>query len=88
MRGRIAAMRGRLHSALRACDTAFDCSYLLEQTGMFSFTGASTEQVARLRDEFGVYLIDSGRMCLAALTEETVEPVAAALVSVLADAEP
>jgi aromatic-amino-acid transaminase len=88
MRERIAAMRTQLHAALLACGADFDCSYLIAQNGMFSFTGASAAQVAQLRQEFGIYLIGSGRMCLAALTSEAVAPVAKALACVLGEARP
>ncbi|MGT9359333.1 aminotransferase class I/II-fold pyridoxal phosphate-dependent enzyme, partial [Escherichia coli] len=45
--------------------------YLLNQRGMFSYTGLSAAQVDRLREEFGVYLIASGRMCVAVVSAIT-----------------
>lgn len=62
-------------------DRNFD--YLLQQRGMFSYTGLSEEQVERLRDEFGVYLIASGRMCVAGLNASNVHRVAKAFAAVM-----
>ena len=83
MRERIVAMRVRLHSALAAKLPARDFSYILKQRGMFSYTGLSATQVDRLKDEFGVYLVRSGRMCVAGLNTGNVERTAAALAAVL-----
>lgn len=83
MRSRILAMRSGLYDALHASRPDRDFNYLLKQKGMFSYTGLSQEQVRRLREEFGVYLIGSGRMCMAALTQDTIAPVAEAIVKVL-----
>ena len=57
--------------------------YLLKQRGMFSYTGFSAAQVDRLRDEFGVYLIASGRMCVAGLNSRNVQQVAKAFAAVM-----
>ena len=57
--------------------------YLLKQRGMFSYTGFSLAQVDRLRDEFGVYLIASGRMCVAGLNSRNVQRVAQAFAAVI-----
>lgn len=83
MRQRILTMRHKLHDALRQLCPEQDFEYLLRQKGMFSFTGLTAGQVQRLREEFGVYLISSGRMCVAALTEDTVEPAAQAIARVI-----
>ncbi|MEK8027476.1 MAG: hypothetical protein RLY78_4049 [Pseudomonadota bacterium] len=85
MRERIAAMRRALHDALVARLPGRDFSYFLTQRGMFSYTGLSAAQVARLRDEHAVYLIASGRMCIAGLSQANVGRVAEAMASVLAD---
>ncbi|MNC27102.1 Aromatic-amino-acid aminotransferase [compost metagenome] len=76
-------MRQALVSVLKAemPDRNFD--YLLQQRGMFSYTGLSAEQVDRLRDEFGVYLIASGRMCVAGLNSNNVQRVAQAFAAVM-----
>lgn len=83
MRNRIISMRQTLVKELKAemPDRNFD--YLLQQRGMFSYTGLSAEQVERLRDEFGVYLIASGRMCVAGLNDSNVHRVAKAFAAVM-----
>ncbi len=83
MRVRIRRMRERLHAVLSARVPGRDFGYLLTQRGMFSYTGLSSAQVDRLRDEFGVYLIASGRMCVAGLNEGNVERTAEAIAKVL-----
>jgi aromatic-amino-acid transaminase len=83
MRLRILAMRQRLHDVLAAKLPGRDFGYFLSQRGMFSYTGLSPAQVDRLKDEFGVYLVRSGRMCVAGLNTKNVEPVAAAMAAVL-----
>ncbi|MEC5317332.1 amino acid aminotransferase [Brenneria populi subsp. brevivirga] len=82
MRTRILAMRQTLVAALKEALPARNFDYLLTQRGMFSYTGFSPEQVDRLREEFGVYLISSGRMCMAGLNHGNVQRVAAAFAAV------
>ena len=82
MRGRIQTMRQRLHAALTTLQPGQDAGYLLSQRGMFSYTGLSAAQVDRLREEFGVYLVRSGRMCVAGLNTANVERTAAAIAAV------
>ncbi|VTO16901.1 aromatic amino acid aminotransferase [Klebsiella variicola] len=65
MRAHILTMRQALVDALQQVAPGSKVDYLLKQRGMFSYTGFSAAQVDRLRDEFGVYLIASGRMCVA-----------------------
>ncbi|MBI5269541.1 MAG: aspartate/tyrosine/aromatic aminotransferase [Burkholderiales bacterium] len=84
MRARILAMRQRLHDVLQAKLPGRDFGYFLTQRGMFSYTGLTPAQVDRLREEFGVYLVRSGRMCVAGLNERNVERTAAAMAAVLA----
>ena len=55
---------------------AFD--FLIQQKGMFSYTGFNQQQVDTLRETHGIYLIASGRMCLAGLNESNVDKVAQA----------
>lgn len=83
MRERILAMRRSLHGVLSARLPGHDFSYFLRQQGMFSYTGLTPQQVDRLRDEFAVYLIRSGRMCVAGLNEGNVERTAEAMAAVL-----
>lgn len=67
MRKRILSMRQELVNVLKEAVHGHNFDYLLKQRGMFSYTGLSAAQVDRLREEFGVYLIASGRMCVAGL---------------------
>ena len=83
MRERIAAMRKSLHSVLGAKLPGRDVDYFLRQRGMFSYTGLSVAQVDRLREEHAVYLIRSGRMCIAGLNTRNVEATASAMAAVL-----
>lgn len=83
MRERIKAMRQKLFNALSAAAPSRDFSYLITQRGMFSYSGLSPEQVDRLRDEFGVYLVRSGRMCVAGLNDGNIDYVAASMAAVL-----
>jgi aromatic-amino-acid transaminase len=84
MRGRIRAMREQLHAALSALvQGRHDVGYLLTQRGMFSYTGLSQAQVTRLKDEYAVYLIRSGRLCISGLTTENVGHVARAMAAVM-----
>lgn len=82
MRVRIGSMRTQLASLLRDAFPDGRHDYLLRQKGMFSYTGLSAEQVAHLRRECGIYLIDSGRMCLAGLNAGNVKLVADAIARV------
>ena len=83
MRERILAMRAALHGVLAAKMPGRDFGYFLSQRGMFSYTGLSPAQVDRLRDEFAVYLVRSGRMCVAGLNRGNVDATAMALAAVL-----
>ncbi|HRD85273.1 MAG TPA: amino acid aminotransferase [Rubrivivax sp.] len=83
MRERILAMRRSLHGVLSAKCPGKDFGYFLGQRGMFSYTGLSAAQVDRLREEFAVYLIRSGRMCIAGLNTGNVERTAVAMAAVL-----
>ncbi len=82
MRERIRAMRVGLVDALKA-KTSQDFSFIIKQRGMFSYTGLSAEQVARLQQEFGIYAVSSGRICLAALNSKNIAYVADAIAQVL-----
>jgi aromatic-amino-acid transaminase len=83
MRVRIKSMREGLHAALAQRKRGRDFDYVLKQHGMFSYTGLSPAQVNRLREEFAVYLVGSGRVCMAALTGNTIAPAADAIAQVL-----
>ena len=83
MRERILAMRKRLHGVLSKKLPGRDFGYFLSQRGMFSYTGLSAVQVDRLREEHAVYMVRSGRICVAGLNTKNVEAVAAAMAAVL-----
>ena len=83
MRKRILSMRQELVNVLKEAVPGHNFDYLLKQRGMFSYTGLSAAQVDRLREEFGVYLIASGRMCVAGLTASNVHRVAQAFAAVM-----
>lgn len=83
MRARIQTMRQRLHDTLARKLPGRDFSYFLTQRGMFSYTGLTAEQADRLKTEHGVYILRSGRMCVAGLNSRNVEAVALAMAAVL-----
>jgi aromatic-amino-acid transaminase len=83
MRERILAMRNSLYDVLTAKLPGRNFDYFLTQRGMFSYTGLSAGQVDRLKDEFAVYLVRSGRMCVAGLNNQNVEATAKAMAAVL-----
>ena len=62
---------------------AQDFSFIIKQRGMFSYTGLTAEQVARLKDEFGIYAVSTGRICLAALNSKNIDYVADSIAAVL-----
>ncbi|MDN4575629.1 aromatic amino acid aminotransferase [Pandoraea cepalis] len=80
---RITRMRGAIHDGLRGHVPETMLSRYLEQRGMFTYTGLSATQVDVLRDTYGVYLIRSGRMCVAGLNEKNVAVVADSIAKVL-----
>ncbi len=83
MRQRILSMRTTLHAVLRSKMPARDFDYFLTQRGMFSYTGLEPAQVDRLREKYGVYLVRSGRLCVAGLNSSNVEATALAMAAVL-----
>ncbi len=83
MRGRIKAMRKRLVDSIHARVPGADFSFVLKQRGMFSYSGLTKEQVRRLREEYSIYTIDTGRICVAALTTKNVDYVADAIAEVI-----
>jgi aromatic-amino-acid transaminase len=85
MRERIVLMRMLLHDALAAAMPDHDFGYLLAQRGMFSYTGLTPDQVDRLRADHAVYLLRSGRMCVAGINHHNVDHVTRAFTAVLSD---
>jgi len=83
MRDRIKVMRRQLVEKVRGHRADFDLSFIMNQRGMFSYSGLSKEQVGRLRSEYSIYAVDSGRICVAALNSKNIDYVAKAVASVL-----
>jgi aromatic-amino-acid transaminase len=83
MRVRIMAMRAALVDKLAAAGVRQDFGFIARQQGMFSYSGLSKDQMQRLRSEFGVYGVDSGRICVAALNGRNIDAVVAAIAKVL-----
>ena len=83
MRVRIKAMRQKLVDGLKAAGVKQDMSFITQQIGMFSYSGLSKDQMVRLRNEFGVYGTDTGRMCVAALNSKNIDHVCASIAKVI-----
>lgn len=83
MRNRIKAMRSKLVQLLKEKGATKDFEFINEQNGMFSFSGLSPEQVDRLREEFAIYAVRSGRINVAGITNDNIEALADAIVKVL-----
>ncbi len=83
MRERIRTMRELLVGLLSTRLPGQDFSFVARQRGMFSYSGLSAAQVERLRTEFGIYAISTGRICVAALNKKNIEPVADAIAKVV-----
>ncbi|MES2940327.1 MAG: amino acid aminotransferase [Pseudomonadota bacterium] len=83
MRTRIKQMRVMLVDKLKAAGVKEDMSFITRQVGMFSYSGLTKDQMVRLRDEFGVYGTDTGRMCVAALNSKNIDHVCASIAKVI-----
>ncbi|MDM0112120.1 amino acid aminotransferase [Variovorax sp. J22R133] len=83
MRVRIKAMRQKLVDGLKAAGVQRDMSFITSQIGMFSYSGLTKDQMVRLRNEFGVYGTDTGRMCVAALNSKNIDYVCESIAKVL-----
>jgi len=83
MRERIKRLRAALVEGIQKRVPEADFSFVLRQRGMFSYSGLSKEQVGRLRKEFSIYAIDTGRICVAALSTKNVDYVADAVAQVI-----
>ncbi len=83
MRLRLLKMRTQLAQLLseRVPEQNFD--YLVRQRGLFSYTGLATEQVERLQEEFGIYVLSSGRLCVGGINQGNIARVADALAAVM-----
>jgi aromatic-amino-acid transaminase len=83
MRERIKEMRKALVDKIKERAPKADFSFVMRQRGMFSYSGLTKDQVGRLRSEYSIYAVDSGRICVAALSSKNVDYVADAIARVL-----
>jgi aromatic-amino-acid transaminase len=83
MRMRIRDMREQLVDKVQARVPGFDFSFVTRQRGMFSYSGLSRQAVGRLQQEFSIYAIDTGRICVAALNSGNIDYVADAIAKVM-----
>ncbi|WEM43384.1 aspartate/tyrosine/aromatic aminotransferase [Photobacterium sp. DA100] len=83
MRDRIQEMRILFVQTLKDLGVEADFSFIERQNGMFSFSGLSKEQVSRLKDEFGIYIVGSGRISVAGMTKANMQPLCKGIAAVL-----
>ena len=83
MRDRIKVMRQTLVDGLKAAGVQADMSFITKQIGMLSYSGLTKDQMVRLRNEFGVYGTDTGRMCVAAMNSQNIDYICKAVAAVL-----
>ncbi|MBV7485653.1 amino acid aminotransferase [Bordetella sp. BOR01] len=83
MRDRIRLMRQQLVEKIKAAGVTQDFSFVLQQRGMFSYSGLTAAQVDVLREEHGIYAVSSGRICVAALNSRNIDVVAKAIAAVI-----
>ncbi|WP_022941119.1 amino acid aminotransferase [Psychromonas hadalis] len=83
MRDRIQEMRDLFVATLKEKGVKGDYSFISRQNGMFSFSGLSVEQVKRLKDEFAVYIVGSGRISVAGMTKDNMQPLCDAIAKVI-----
>lgn len=83
MRNRIKAMRTKFVQLLKEKGATQSFDFIIAQNGMFSFSGLSPEQVDRLREEFAIYAVRSGRINVAGITDENIDALCSAIVKVL-----
>jgi aspartate/tyrosine/aromatic aminotransferase len=83
MRGRINGMRELLVKTLNEKGVPGDFSFITRQRGMFSFSGLKPQQVEKLRQNYAIYIVGSGRITVAGITEQTVGPLCEAIADVV-----
>jgi aromatic-amino-acid transaminase len=83
MRERIRGMRMAMVEQLAALNCKRDFSFVAQQRGMFSYSGLTAAQVERLKTEFGIYAVSTGRICVAALNQRNLPAVTQAIAAVL-----
>ncbi|MCD9468622.1 amino acid aminotransferase [Photobacterium iliopiscarium] len=83
MRDRIQEMRVLFVATLKQCGVNTDFSFIERQNGMFSFSGLNKDQVNRLKDEFAIYIVGSGRISVAGMTKSNMLPLCKGIAAVL-----
>ncbi|MCS4533069.1 amino acid aminotransferase [Neisseria montereyensis] len=83
MRSRIKEMRQKFVDMLKEYGAKQDFDFIVKQNGMFSFSGLTPEQVDRLKDEFAIYAVRSGRINVAGITEDNIRYLCESIVKVL-----
>ncbi|MDE2129951.1 MAG: aspartate/tyrosine/aromatic aminotransferase [Betaproteobacteria bacterium] len=83
MRERIRSMRAALVDRLKAHGVATDLRFITRQKGMFSYSGLTPQQMERLRAEYGIYGVSTGRICVAALNTHNIDYVAKAMAAIM-----
>ena len=83
MRERIRKMRTLFVNSLREKGVEQDFSFIEQQSGMFSFSGLSSDQVKELREKYSLYIVGSGRICLAAINENNIGYICESIADVL-----
>ncbi|MCD9528914.1 amino acid aminotransferase [Photobacterium carnosum] len=83
MRDRIQEMRVLFVVTLKQCGVNTDFSFIERQNGMFSFSGLNKDQVKRLKDEFAIYIVGSGRISVAGMTKSNMLPLCKGIAAVL-----
>ncbi|QDZ27353.1 amino acid aminotransferase [Noviherbaspirillum sp. UKPF54] len=83
MRVRIREMRQAMVQKLKEKAPGHNFDFVIQQRGMFSYSGLTKDQVGRLRDEFSIYAVDTGRICVAALNSRNIDAVVDAIAKVL-----
>jgi aspartate aminotransferase/aromatic-amino-acid transaminase len=83
MRDRINGMRALLVNALKAKGVPGDYSFITRQRGMFSFSGLTPQHVETLKQKYAIYIVGSGRINVAGITEQNVGPLCEAIADVV-----
>ena len=83
MRERIKFTRRSLVKLLNKNDKSRDFSFITKQNGMFSFSGLKEKEVTKLRNDFGIYIVNSGRVCVAAINESNIDFIASSIFTVI-----
>jgi aspartate aminotransferase/aromatic-amino-acid transaminase len=83
MRDRINQMRSLFAETMRTKGAPRDFAFITQQRGMFSFSGLSPQHVQALREQYGIYLVNSGRINVAGMTAANMDAICDAIVAVL-----